>query len=130
MDAPDDTLAAGLAFLVGKETRMEEGQRKALAAVQGLPESERAEVVAHATKEMSQEGQKTVAEGIEKSIWPQDSMHRMVTILGGVLAAIVLYVLAAVFSGDGGKPDFVTSAMVAGGSAMIGGVWGATRLGK
>jgi len=60
-----------------------------------VPEQDRASIVAEATKEMSSSAQQVVArEGIDPGAWPQESMHRMITILGSLVAALAAGAMA------------------------------------
>ena len=92
-------------------------------AVRQVPEAERAVALAQATRELPREGQQVVAsQGIDKGVWPQESAHRMFTILGSLLAAVLaggLAIGASAFGAEG-----VGAALVALATAIVGGIFG------
>jgi hypothetical protein len=98
-------------------------------AARALPEGERAKAAAEVTKSLNQDGQKEVAKGIDPGAWPQESHHRLYAIIVGVAGAILLLVGAGLFAVlPDESPEAVVTGMIAAGTAMIGGVWGATRI--
>lgn len=98
-------------------------------AARQLPEPERAVALAQATKELPAEGQQVVAnQGIDKGAWPQESRHRMWTILGSLvlaLGAAGLAIVASVFDAEN-----VGTALVAVSTAIVGGIFGYAQAAK
>lgn len=100
-----------------------------LEQVRAVPEAQRAGLLAAATKEMSGSGQAVVArQGIDKGAWPQESMHRMITILGCVALALGACAIA-VWAGSIGAKD-VAAALVAVATAIVGGIFGYAQAAK
>lgn len=104
------------------------GAEDVLQQARQLPETERAAALAQATKEMSKDGQQVVASGIDKSAWPQDSMHRMITILGSVLLGLgagAMAIWAASIDADA-----IATALIALATGIVGGIFGYAQASK
>jgi hypothetical protein len=95
-------------------------------AVRGIPEPERAKLVAEAAADLSKKEREVVARAID--VWPQESVHRMWTILGSVLLALgagALAVWATTIDAES-----VGTALVALSTAIVGGIFGYAQGGK
>lgn len=104
-------------------------QSEFLDIARSLPETERAGAIAAATKELPREGQQVVAaQGIDKGAWPQESRHRMITIIGSLIAALLAALIAlgaAVANAEG-----VATGVIALATAIVGGIFGYSQASK
>jgi len=99
------------------------GRNEIVESLNALPEAERAGAVAEVTRGLGAEGKKTVVEdGIGRTGWPQESMHRMITILGCVFLALCAAAMAV--WADTVDANEVGTALVAVSTAIVGGIFG------
>lgn len=93
-----------------------------------VPPDQRGAAVAQAVKQLSKEDQRVVAAGIDKGAWPQESMHRMITILGSVVAALGAAALAILANETGSKE--IGTALIALATGIVGGIFGYAQASK
>jgi hypothetical protein len=93
-----------------------------------VPQEDRALAVAQATKALSTDEQKVVATSIDKGAWPQNSMHRMLTIVLSIFLALGAGGLAIGANAAGAKD--ISTALVALSTAIVGGIFGHAQAGN
>ncbi|MEX0873483.1 MAG: hypothetical protein WD646_15975 [Actinomycetota bacterium] len=87
-----------------------------------LSADEKKAFLADETAKLPKDAQKDIAERISKDVWPQDSLHRMFTILGSLVLALGAAGLAIVAANSDATE--IGTALVAVSTAIVGGIFG------
>ncbi len=99
-------------------------------AVQAMTTDQATEAAIELTKGLPPDKQKeVVAKGIDKGAWPQESRHRMFTILGALVIAVVILPVGVWASAFKGAEQIVTAAPLLA-SAIVGGIFGFSQASK